>query len=137
MLLCVYCWAVAGVWKERSAFETSTQRIIPECVFLTEECRDMLLGCLSLHPVFCSLFKQHTNKCTYIVFNNPKFTLTHFYCFTVHFIYLLVFSNVCTFLWVNYYTTVTYVTLFAPTCFNPKGSSSGSLVFLIKLLMKL
>jgi len=30
---------------------------------------------LSLGSAFCSLFKQHTNKCTYIVFNNLKFTL--------------------------------------------------------------
>jgi len=26
---------------------------------------------------------------------------------------------------------VTYVTICAPTCFNPKGSSSGSQIFLI------
>ena len=32
---------------------------------------------LSLHRAFCSLFQQHTNKCTYIVFNNLKFTLKH------------------------------------------------------------
>ena len=32
---------------------------------------------LSLHHAFCSLFKQHTNKCTYIVSNNLKFTLKH------------------------------------------------------------
>ena len=30
---------------------------------------------LSLHRPFCSLFKQHTDKCTYIVFNNLKFIL--------------------------------------------------------------
>ena len=32
---------------------------------------------LSLHCDFCSLFQQHTNKCTYIVFNNLKCTLKH------------------------------------------------------------
>jgi len=32
---------------------------------------------LWLHREFCSLFKQHTNKCTYIVSNNLKFTLKH------------------------------------------------------------
>jgi len=32
---------------------------------------------LSLQRAFCSLFKQHTNKCPYIVFNNLKFTLKH------------------------------------------------------------
>jgi len=35
------------------------------------------------------------------------------------------------------YKQLTYVTLFAPTRFNPKGSSSGSQIFLVKLLMKL
>jgi len=29
---------------------------------------------LTLHRAFCNLFKQHTNKSTYIVFNNLKFT---------------------------------------------------------------
>jgi len=33
---------------------------------------------LSLHRAFCSLFKYHTNKSTYIVFNNLKFTLKRF-----------------------------------------------------------
>ena len=32
---------------------------------------------LLLHWAFCSLFQWHTNKCTYIVFNNLKFTLKH------------------------------------------------------------
>jgi len=32
---------------------------------------------LSLRREFCSLFKQLPNKCTYIVFNNLKFTLKH------------------------------------------------------------
>ena len=32
---------------------------------------------LSLHRAFCNLLKKHTNKRTYIVFNNLKFTLKH------------------------------------------------------------
>ena len=39
---------------------------------------------------------------------------------------LLVFTNICTFFVIKILHKVTYVTICAPTCFNPKGSSSGS-----------
>ena len=48
---------------------------VQQCTWCISNNRDTLSS--PLHRAFCSLFKQHTNKCTYIVFNNLKFTLKH------------------------------------------------------------